>query len=165
MSKDIVLGIGVQGPIIPLSPKGQCLLKDDQDIKLLPVPNAIECLWEINGYLNGQVHLLTKCGGALEERIKKWLRHSRFHEKTGIPGARIHYCNSPQDHHTACRAQRITHLLDTHLSVVGTAPVIQRYLLFGPQDWDVQFHAQYLNVVNHYFPNWLQFKNHLFNLK
>jgi hypothetical protein len=97
------------------------------------VPGAFAALARLVTRFDGDVWLVSKCGEFVEGRTRRWLRHHRFHEATGIPESHLRFCRQRADKADHATDLGLTHFVDdradVHRYLEGI--VAHRYL-FGP---------------------------------
>lgn len=82
----------------------------------------------------GRACLVSKAGPRVQDKTRHWLRHHRFHERTGVPADSVHFCRERHQKASICARLRVTHFIDDRTDVLHhlKGVVTHRYL-FGPQ--------------------------------
>lgn len=86
----------------------------------------------VNGKFGHHVHLVSKCGRAVEEKTRIWLTHHDFYRITGVSPGNVHFCRERADKHGICERLRVTHFIDDRLEVLSYLKTVpNRYLFQG----------------------------------
>ncbi|MFO0671622.1 MAG: hypothetical protein U0235_18665 [Polyangiaceae bacterium] len=107
---------------------------DEEALRTPEVPFAVEALARLVPRLSGRVWLVSKCGPKIERRTRAWLAAIRFHERTGVPAAHVHFCRERRDKAPICQRLGIQCFVDDRADVLSAMEgIVQHRLLFGPQ--------------------------------
>ncbi len=89
-------------------------------------PGAFDAITELTQAFQGRVWLVSKCGPRIQQLTRRWLRHSSFHERTGVRQDRVRFCLKRPQKREHCEAIGATHFIDDRLDVlehlVGLVP-------------------------------------------
>ena len=120
-SEGEVLGVDIGGVIIDKANDGtDTSFFSENFLATTPVSEAFETLRDLVAQrFKQRVHLVSKCGGKVEEKTRRWMHHRSFHAFTGIASARMHFCRRREDKAGICRELGITHFIDDKLEVLS----------------------------------------------
>src|SRR5687767_13287048 len=115
------LGIDVGGVIIDRVADGSdTSFFGDQYLLTPAVPDAFATIAALlKGRFAGEGHVVSKCGKNTERKTREWLAHNGFHDVTGIPPERIHFCRKREEKAPICARLGITHFVDDRLEVLS----------------------------------------------
>lgn len=83
---------------------------------------------------DGRVWLVSKAGGRVQDRTRRWLERHRFFERTGIAPGNLRFCLERSQKAEHCKALGLTHFIDDRLDVLEHLHGLVAHLfLFGPQ--------------------------------
>jgi hypothetical protein len=95
---------------------------------------AFDALARLTEELDGQVWLVSKCGARIEARTRAWLRHHRFHDRTGIPPSHLRFCKKRHEKRAHAEALGLGFFVDDRSDVLRhLVGVVPRLYLFGHQ--------------------------------
>lgn len=129
------IGVDVGGVIIDkANDKEDTSLFGSDYVKALPVAGAIEAVSRLNKEVfPGEVYIVSKCGEKIEARTREWMKANLFHEKTGVPVGRFHFCRHRGDKAPIARSLKLTHFIDDRLEVLDSMRgVVPNRILFSP---------------------------------
>ncbi|WP_255609992.1 hypothetical protein [Micromonospora sp. PLK6-60] len=110
------------------------------------VAGAFEALATLVGLVD-EVHVVSKCGEATEQRTREWLAHHDFHTRTGIGPDRLHFCRSRPEKAPIAARLGLTHFVDDRLEVLGYLGTVDHRYLFRPRPAEVAAHVLHLGAV------------------
>ena len=91
----------------------------------------------------GRVWLVSKAGPSVQAKTRQWLRHHRFHERTGIPAENVRFCRERAQKAIHCKQLHITHFIDDRADVLQHLQgIVPHCYLFGPQRKRSQVQAE-----------------------
>jgi hypothetical protein len=76
-----------------------------------------EALEELNRHFE-EVHIVSKCGSAVQDKTLKWLEHHKFYTRTGITRARVHFCRDRKDKADIATKLGLTAFIDDRLEIL-----------------------------------------------
>ena len=137
----VIIGVGVPGCAEDTSFIGGTL----QDaLRTPPAEDAFETIGRLAERFEGRVWLVSKCGPAVQQKTRRWLRKQRFYDQTGVRQDRVRFCRKRPDKADICRELGITHFIDDRLDVLmHMRECVPQLFLFGVQkpgveaDWIV----------------------------
>lgn len=88
-----------------------------------------------------EVHLVSKCGPAVEGKTRRWLDHHCFFERTGVPADALHFCRTRPEKGPICERLGVTHFVDDRLDVLDCLNSVAELYLFRPNPADAARHA------------------------
>jgi len=106
----------------------------DDALRTQPYDGMFDAVTALTEQFERQVWLVSKCGPRVQEKSRRWLRHHRFFERTGIPRQNLRFCLQRPQKADHCRELGITHFIDDRADVLGyLAGIVGHRYLFGPQ--------------------------------
>lgn len=100
------------------------------------VEGALEAVAAINDMFRGEVWLVSKCKENTQRKTRKWLKHHRFYELTGLHRSKLLFCYARSDKHVIAEGLSLTHFVDDNLGCIAPMQTVRHRLWFGPQDQD-----------------------------
>lgn len=95
------------------------------------VEGVIEVLRELTtGPFDGRVHLVSKAGPAMQDRTRRWLQHTGFHDSTRIPRDNVHFVLDRSRKAPVCEGLAVTHFVDDRLDVLTSLTSVPHKFLF-----------------------------------
>ncbi len=148
MSSEI-LGVDIGGVIItPARAAGDTSFFSSDYLATPPMADAFETIAELARRRFGdRVHLVSKCGPGVEAKTRAWLAHHGFHDVTGVPEERLHFCRARADKAPICKRLGVTHFIDDRLEVLGYLTTVPHRFLFQPDEKEIARHAAHLAEV------------------
>ena len=145
-----VLGVDIGGVVIDrVNDNTDTSFFGNNYLRTTMVPGAFNALWKLVIPLEGNVHLVSKCGQRIQEKTEHWLKHHRFFELTGVPSSHLHFCRERHEKAGICQKLGITHFVDDRLEVLGhLIGSVPNLFLFRPQDREMQKFAIHLAFVH-----------------
>ncbi|KAB1934526.1 hypothetical protein F8271_23075 [Micromonospora sp. ALFpr18c] len=142
------LGVDIGGVIIePADEDADTSFFGAHYLRTPAVDGAFDALAAL-GPAFDEVHLVSKCGEATEQRTRKWLAHHDFAARTGIPVERVHFCRTRPDKAPIARRLGLTHFVDDKLEVLGYLESVPHRYLFRPRPAQVATYAAVLPRVH-----------------
>ncbi|MFI7607250.1 hypothetical protein ACIBTV_19205 [Micromonospora sp. NPDC049366] len=144
-----LLGVDIGGVIIQPA-------DDDEDtsffgrnyLRTPAMPGVFEALGTLGDGSFDEVHLVSKCGEATEQRTREWLAHHDFHARTGIPTSRLHFCRTRPAKAPIARELGLTHFVDDRLEVLSYLDSVPHRYLFRPRPEEVAAYGAHLPGVH-----------------
>ncbi|WBB69751.1 hypothetical protein [Micromonospora sp. WMMD812] len=142
------LGVDIGGVIIePADDDADTSFFGRNYLRTPSVAGVFDALAALAGAFD-EVHLVSKCGEATEQRTREWLSHHDFHRLTGIPTSRLHFCRTRPAKAPIARRLGLTHFVDDKLEVLSYLDSVPHRYLFRPRPAEVAAHAAHLPVVH-----------------
>ena len=143
------LGIDIGGVIItPARKAGDTSFFSSDYLATPPIEDAFETIAGLARLRFGaHVHLVSTCGPGVEAKTRAWLVHHGFHDITGVPAERLHFCRARADKAPICKRLGITHFIDDRLEVLGYLTTVPHRFLFQPNETEMARHAAHLREV------------------
>ncbi len=95
---------------------------------------SFEAIARLVRAFEGRVWLVSKCGPRIQARSRRWLRHHRFHERTGLAESHLRFCRKRHEKRAHAAELSLGFFVDDRTDVlrhlVGLVP---RLYLFGHQ--------------------------------
>jgi hypothetical protein len=128
------LGIDIGGVIISrLRDATDTSFLSDNFLDTPAVPDALEVIRRlVNERFNGRVFLVSKGGPRIQAKTRRWLKHHRFFEVTGVKPKNVHFCLERSEKAQICRKLKITHFIDDRVDVLDSLRDVN-CLLFEPR--------------------------------
>lgn len=144
-----VLGVDIGGVIItPARKAGDTSFFSSDYLATPPMAGAFEAIAALARMRFGaRVHLVSKCGPGVEAKTRAWLAHHAFHDITGVPEERLHFCRARADKAPICARLGVTHFIDDRLEVLGYLASVPTRYLFQPDAKEMARHAAHLPDV------------------
>jgi len=103
------------------------------------VEGAIDSLRELTASDHwDQIHLVSKCRPAVQERTKLWLDSNSFYERTGISRDNVHFCLERPEKGLIAASLALTHFVDDRQDVLNVMPEsVTTRVLFSPAYKDI----------------------------
>jgi len=117
------IGLDVGGVIVPglgqENNQEDTLLSDNGYKKTKPMPDCVDVAKRLVERLGADnVLIVSKAGERVEHNTRKWLSHSRFLKKTGIPQNNVHFVRERKDKGPLCAELGVNAFVDDNLSVL-----------------------------------------------
>ncbi|MGK5739669.1 hypothetical protein [Micromonospora sp. URMC 103] len=142
------LGVDIGGVIIePADDDADTSFFGAHYLRTPQVAGAFEALATLAADVD-EVHLVSKCGEDTERRTREWLAHHGFHDRTGIPVDRLHFCRTRAAKAPIARRLGLTHFVDDRLEVLGYLETVPHRYLFRGRPAEVAAHAAHLAGVH-----------------
>jgi hypothetical protein len=143
-----ILGIDIGGVIItPARASGDTSFFSSDYLATPPMEGAFDAIARLGQERFDAVHLVSKCGPGVEKKTRAWLAHHGFHDLTGVPPERMHFCRARADKAPICKSLGVTHFVDDRLEVLGYLSSVPVRYLFQPDAKEMARHAAHLAHV------------------
>lgn len=107
---------------------------DDDAMLTPPMEGAFEVIREITERVDGRTWLLSKCGPNVQRRSLRWLRHHRFHERTGLRPDHVIFCRRRPDKAPHCKRLGLGAFVDDRPDIHRhLESIVPLRILYGPQ--------------------------------
>jgi hypothetical protein len=93
------------------------------------------------------VHLVSKCGAAIQKKSRSWLEKRGFYEKTGVQPESLHFCIQRADKASIAKRLGIQYFVDDRLEVLSHLDTVPYKYLFSPQAEEVAAFGAFLPQV------------------
>lgn len=93
------------------------------------------------------VHLVSKCGAAIQKKSRSWLERKGFYEKTGVQPENLHFCMQRADKASIAARLGIQYFVDDRLEVLSHLDTVPYKYLFSPQAEEMAEFGQFLPQV------------------
>lgn len=149
MTNNDCLGIDIGGVIIDRINDGTDTSFFGQSfLRTTAVPEAFETIQKLVDRRFGErVHLISKCGPAIQDKTQLWLAHSDFFGRTGIPSEHLHFCLKRSEKAGICERLGITHFIDDKLEVLSYLRTVPNRYLFHPVPSEVDRYRAHFPLV------------------
>ncbi len=107
------------------------------------------------GRFKDRVFLVSKCGPSVQSKTKKWLKHNRFYEITGISEDNVHFCIERKQKAEISHQLGLTAFVDDRLEILGYLSHMKDLFLFNPVESEVAENSQHLPLVK-VVKNWTE---------
>jgi len=95
---------------------------------------AAEALGRLTEAFDGQVWLVSKCGPRIQARSRRWLRHQRFFDRTGIAESHLRFCRKRHEKRGHAEALGLSFFVDDRADVLRhLLGLVPHLYLFGHQ--------------------------------
>ncbi|MBP6011075.1 MAG: hypothetical protein KBA31_02505 [Alphaproteobacteria bacterium] len=127
------LGIDIGGVLIrPARDSGDTSFFSSGYLETPIVDGAFEAVARLNKLVfPDRVFLVSKAKSGTAQKTVKWLAHRRFHETTGVPLERVHFCERREDKAIIAKRLRLTAFIDDRLDVLGHLAGVKTRILFA----------------------------------
>lgn len=148
-----ILGIDIGGVIIERATEpGDTSFFSGAYLQTPPVSGALESIRELrDGVFGDRIHLVSKCGEAVERKTRHWLEAVDFYDRTDIARINVHFCRKRIDKAPICEELGVTAFIDDRLDVLRHLATVERRILFGgnppPAAASVEHVATWAGVV------------------
>ncbi len=106
----------------------------EQAMRIPPAPGAERLIRTLVEHTGGNVWYVSKAGPRIQNLTQAWFRHNHFHDRTGIPPARLRFCLKRHEKRGIAQQLRLTHFVDDRLDVLEPMRGLVPHLyLFGIQ--------------------------------
>ncbi|MEV4619207.1 hypothetical protein AB0J74_10940 [Asanoa sp. NPDC049573] len=103
------------------------------------MPGAIDALAALSRERFGdRVHVVSRCGEAMEARTLEWMARHRFFERTGITVDRVHFCRTREGKAPIAARLGLAHFVDDRLEVLSQMTTVPHRYLFRADDAEVE---------------------------
>ena len=147
------IGIDIGGVIIDRhrNDESDTSLMGPNYLNAYAVKDAFHAIERLNGTLfKDQVYVVSKCGHNIERKSREWLAHNKFHEITGVPVERLHFCRRRSEKAPIADKLALTHFVDDRLEVLGyMRDVVPHRILFNPDPKEVSSMSQTAGAAVH----------------
>ncbi len=149
MTRVEVLGIDIGGVIIDKVNDGTDTAFFGPNFLLTTaVEGAIETITQLVQHRFGErVHIVSKCGAAVQDKSRLWLAHRDFAGRTGTNPENLHFCLKRHEKAAICERLGITHFIDDKLEVLSYLRTVPNRFLFRPDPAEVLRHTTHLSGV------------------
>ncbi len=140
-----VLGIDI-GKVLMGDTDGK-VLSSTNYLDVPEIPGAIRAVKELYVGFEGQVCLVSKCGGVTQVKTRHWFAHREFFQTTGVDPNHIFFCEERVGKAPICKQLGVTHFIDDRLEVLGYLHTVRYRYLFRPNEKEVLRNIQHRNSV------------------
>lgn len=115
------LGIDVGGVIISRATGApDTFLSHESFLEMPEVPGSIDTIKRlVSERFENRVFLVSKCGPRVQAKTRRWLKHHRFFERTGVGPKHVYFCLERSEKAQICRRLKITHFIDDRVDVLN----------------------------------------------
>jgi len=127
------LGVDIGGVLIrPALDSGDTSFFSSGYLDTPMVEGAFDAITRLNnGVFAGHVHLVSKAKSGTARKTVEWLAHHRFHETTGVPLERVHFCERREDKAVIAKRLALTAFIDDPLDVLHHLAAVETRILFA----------------------------------
>lgn len=127
------LGVDIGGVLIrPARDSGDTSFFSSGYLETPMVDGAFDAVTLLNrGPFAGHVHLVSKAKSGTARKTIEWLAHHRFHEATGVPLERVHFCERREDKAIIAKRLDLTAFIDDRLDVLQHLAAVKTRILFA----------------------------------
>jgi len=149
MTKIEKLGVDIGGVIIENHDKSADTSFFSKNYLSTPASeNSFAELKKLNeGRFEDRVYLVSKCGPSVQSKTKKWLKHNRFFELTGIAEDKVHFCLERNEKAEISLQLGLTAFVDDRLEILGYLKHMKDLFLFKPNEEEVAENKEHLPLV------------------
>lgn len=105
---------------------------DEEALEAPAMAGAFEAITRLVSLFEGRVWIVSKCGKKVENRSRLWLRHHRFHARTGIAESQLRFCRDRKEKAPIALALGIGYFIDDRIDVLRAMEgIVPRRYLFG----------------------------------
>lgn len=141
-----IIGIDI-GNVITGGDTDKNVLFSERYLDVVEIPGALQGVKELFGRFNGQVCLVSKCGGIVQAKTRHWLSHHNFYALTGVDPGHVFFCEKREGKAPICRFLGVTHFIDDRLEVLGYLDTVRHKYLFKPNEREIARNVKYLPLV------------------
>jgi len=109
------LGLDFGGVIAAQTLGDEAHPSDMQAEQIAALPDALTRIHDWNLRLNGRLWIVSKASPATGQMTRRWLRHQRFAERTGVPEERLVVVRNRAAKREVCERLGITHFVDDQM--------------------------------------------------
>ena len=126
------LGIDIGGVIIqPAETAGDTSFFSSDFLQTPMVVEAAEVIRELSDEVYGvNIHIISKCGEAVQRKSLQWLEHHNFYERSGVSREHVHFCRNRPDKAPICERLGIDTFIDDRLDVLKHMTSVPNKILF-----------------------------------
>jgi hypothetical protein len=127
------LGVDIGGVIIrPARESGDTSFFSSGYLETPAVEGALEAIAYLNAHVfPGAVHLVSKAKSGTARKTVEWLAHHRFHEATGVPLERVHFCAERAEKAIIAKRLKLTAFIDDRIDVLEHLSAVPHRILFA----------------------------------
>jgi hypothetical protein len=127
------LGIDIGGVLIrPALDSGDTSFFSSGYLETPMVDGAFDAVARLNrAFFPGRVHLVSKAKSGTARKTVEWLAHHRFHETTGVPLERVHFCERREDKAIIAKRLTLSAFIDDRLDVLQHLSGVKIRILFA----------------------------------
>jgi hypothetical protein len=127
------LGIDIGGVLIrPALDSGDTSFFSSGYLETPMVDGAFDAVARLNREaFPGCVHLVSKAKSGTARKTIEWLAHHRFHETTGVPLERVHFCEQREEKAIIAKRLALTAFIDDRLDVLQHLAAVKTRILFA----------------------------------
>lgn len=127
------LGIDIGGVLIrPARESGDTSFFSSGYLETPMVDGAFEAVALLNnGPYAQRVHLVSKAKSGTARKTVEWLAHHRFHELTGVPLERVHFCEQREEKAIIAKRHNLTAFVDDRIDVLQHLKGVATRILFA----------------------------------
>lgn len=127
------LGVDIGGVLIrPARDSGDTSFFSSGYLETPMVDDAFEAVARLNRKaFPGCVHLVSKAKSGTARKTIEWLAHHRFHETTGVPLERVHFCEQREEKAIIATRLGLTAFIDDRLDVLQHLAAVRTRILFA----------------------------------
>ena len=134
---------------------GRLILQNDTDTDVprgerrpfRRVEGSFEGVRELKDRFDGQVALVSKCGGVTQIRTRECFDHTQFYEVTGVNPNHVFFCEERKGKAAICDYLGVTHFADDRLQVLGYLHSVKHRYLFNAREQEIRENYQHLPYV------------------
>lgn len=132
-SGERALGIDIGGVIIrPASDSGDTSFFSSGYLDTPMVDGAFGAVAQLNAEMfRNRVFLVSKAKSGTARKTVEWLAHHRFHEITGVPLERVHFCQRREDKAIVAKRLDLSVFIDDRVDVLQHVQAIPTRVLFA----------------------------------
>jgi hypothetical protein len=104
---------------------------DEEAMAAPMMDGAFDAIARLVRSFGNRVWIVSKCGKRIEARSRMWLERQRFHELTGIPRDRLHFCRERKDKAAIALRLGIDWFIDDRIDVLRAMTHVPHRFLFG----------------------------------
>ena len=143
------LGIDIGGVIIDrVNDNTDTSFFGDRYLETTAVKGAFEAIRELVRRRFGEIHLVSKCGVAVQVKTQRWLNHHNFFGETAVLANNLWFCRKRNEKAGICEKLRITHFIDDRLEVLSHLASVEHRFLFQPRPDEVEAFKEHLSRVS-----------------
>jgi len=83
-----------------------------------PTVGAVEAVAKLCEMFEGRVYIVSKCGQNVENKTREWMKHNKFHERTGVGEDHLRFCRERKDKAPIAKELGLTHFVDDRLEIL-----------------------------------------------
>jgi hypothetical protein len=127
------LGVDIGGVLIrPARDSGDTSFFSSGYLDTPMVEGAFDAVAQLNREVfPGRVHLVSKAKSGTARKTVEWLAHHRFHEATGLPLERVHFCEERAEKAIIAKRLGLSAFIDDRLDVLEHLASVETRILFA----------------------------------